>query len=342
MKAVVKKEAGYGAELSEVAIPETGQDEVMIKVKSTSICGTDFHIYSWDDWAKENIVPPQIMGHEVAGEVVKIGARVTSVQVGDFVSAETHIPCGQCYQCQTGKQHICNDLKILGVHTDGVFADYAVLKEVVVWKNDPAIPATYASVQEPLGNAIDTILAGDVAGKNVLIVGAGPAGLLATGVARAFGATKIIVSEPNQYRRNIADAMGADLMVNPLAENLEEVVSDATGGVGVDFVAEMSGHPLALNQGLRSITAGGQMALLGLPTEKVLLDLSADVIFKGIKLIGITGREMFKTWHLAARLIKEKRLDLEPVITHQFPLEQFAKGMELMQNGNCGKILLIP
>lgn len=342
MRAVVKKEPGYGAELMEKDIPEVGPEQVLIKVKSASICGTDYHIYVWNEWAKNNIKTPQIMGHEVAGEVVKVGDRVTKVKEGDFVSAETHIPCGECYQCQTGKQHICINMKILGVHTDGVFADYAVLEEVDVWLNDPAIPHAYASVQEPLGNAIDTIRAGNVAGKNILITGAGPVGLLSIGVARVFGATNIIVSEPNPYRRDIAKEMGADIVFDPTSEDLDYVVKDVTNGTGVDFVAEMSGNPVALNQGLKAITPGGSMALLGLPDDKVSLDLTGDVIFKGIKLIGITGREMFKTWHIAGRLIKEKRLDLEPVITHRFPLEDYAKGMDLMKSGNCGKIILNP
>ncbi len=342
MKAVVKREPGYGAELVEREIPAVGPEQVLIKVKSTSICGTDYHIYIWNEWARDNINPPQIMGHEVAGEVIEVGERVSKVKTGDFVSSETHIPCGKCYQCQTGNQHICRDMRILGVHTDGVFAEYALLEEVDVWLNDPAIPADYASVQEPLGNAIDTIRAGDVSGKNILITGAGPVGLLAVGVARVFGATKIIVSEPNEYRLDIAREMGADLGFNPIKEDLNQVVEEATGGIGVDFVAEMSGNPTAMNQGLKSITPGGSMALLGLPDEEVSLDFTNDIIFKGIKMIGITGREMFKTWHIAARLIKEKRLNLEPVITHQFPLEDFARGMDLMKSGNCGKIILNP
>lgn len=342
MKAVVKKDPAFGAELVEMEVPEVGPEQVLIRVKSTSICGTDYHIYIWNEWARKNINLPQIMGHEVAGEVVRVGERVKKVKVGDYVSSETHIPCGMCYQCLTGNQHICKSMKILGVHTDGVFADYALLEEVDVWPNDPLIPPAYASVQEPLGNAIDTIRAGDVSGKNILITGAGPVGLLAVGVARIFGATKIIVSEPNGYRREIAKEMGADLIVNPLKEDLEYIVKNLTSGKGVDFVAEMSGNQSALKQGLKLLTPGGRMALLGIPDQEVTLNLTSDVIFKGIKLIGITGREMFRTWYIAGRLIKEKRLDLDPVITHHFSLEDFARGMELMKSGDCGKIVLYP
>ncbi len=342
MKAIVKTKAEKGAELKEVDIPNYGPDQILIKVKSTSICGTDLHIYEWNKWAQENIEVPQIMGHEVAGEVVEVGDRVENIKKGDFVSAETHIPCGHCYQCKTGKQHICNNMKILGVHKDGVFAEYAVIDDVDVWKNDPSIPAEFASLQEPMGNAIDTIMAGDVAGKNIIITGAGPAGLISVSVAKAFGATQIIVSEPNEYRRNIALEMGADLVVNPLEEDLESIVHDKTNGIGVDFVAEMSGNEMALNQALKLITAGGSMALLGLPDNEVNIDLTNDVIFKGITLIGVTGRKMFDTWFTAKRLLKEGRVDLNPVITHEFSLEEFEKGMELMESGNCGKIILKP
>ena len=342
MKAVVKKEADYGAELMEVDIPEVGPEQILIEVESASICGTDYHIYVWNEWAQENIETPQIMGHEVAGRVVEVGDRVTKVEKGDFVSAETHIPCGHCYQCETGNQHICANMEILGVHTHGVFADYAVVEEVDVWLNDTEIAPEYASLQEPMGNAIDTIRAGDVAGKNVLITGAGPAGLISVGVARAFGAAQVIVSEPNEYRRGIAKEMGADVVVNPLEEDLDQIVHDLTDGIGVDFVAEMSGNEMALRQGLKLITPGGSMGLLGLPDGEVSLDLNNDVIFKGINLIGVTGREMFNTWHIAGRLLKQGRIDLDPVITHTFPLEDFAKGMELMKSGNCGKIILKP
>ncbi|MFW5787122.1 MAG: L-threonine 3-dehydrogenase [Halanaerobiales bacterium] len=342
MKAIVKTKPEVGAEIKEVAIPKPGPEQVLIRVKNTSICGTDYHIYKWNKWAQDNIKLPQIMGHEVAGEVIETGERVESIKKGDFVSAETHIPCGHCYQCKTGNQHICNNMKILGVHTDGVFAEYAVIEEVDVWVNDDKIPPEYASLQEPLGNAIDTILAGDVAGSNVLITGAGPAGLLAVGVARAFGATQIIVSEPNDFRRNIAREMGADKTVDPLSENIEEIVYDLTDGIGVDFTAEMSGNEKALRQGLKLITAGGRMGLLGLPDSEVSLDLNSDVIFKGITMVGITGRKMFNTWYIAKRLLQEERLNLDPVITHTFSLEEYEKGMDLMKSGNCGKIILKP
>ncbi len=342
MYAVVKEKPEYGAVYKEVEVPEIGPEQILIKVESTSICGTDHHIYKWNKWAQNNIKPPQIMGHEVAGEVVKVGTRVEKVHQGDFVSSETHIPCGHCYQCQTGQQHICSNMRILGVHQDGVFAEYAVLEEVDVWKNDPSIPKDFASIQEPLGNAIDTILPGNVAGKEVLITGAGPVGLIAVAVAKTFGATNILVSEPNKYRRELSKKMGADHVVNPIEDNLLDVVDEIFGKKGVDFMAEMSGNSTAIKDGIKAVTAGGIVSLLGLPDNEVSLDLTNDIIFKNIKVIGVTGRKMFSTWHIASNLLKGNRIDLSPVITHKFDLKDFEKGMKLMDEGNCGKIILKP
>ncbi|MFO7814529.1 MAG: L-threonine 3-dehydrogenase [Halanaerobiales bacterium] len=342
MHAVVKEKPEYGAVYKEVEIPEIGPEQILIKVESTSICGTDHHIYIWNKWAQNNINPPQIMGHEVAGEVVEVGSRVQKVKAGDFVSSETHIPCGHCYQCQTGQEHICRNMKILGVHQDGVFAEYAVLEEVDVWKTEPGIDKDFASIQEPLGNAIDTILPGKVAGKDVLITGAGPVGLISIAVARAFGATNILVSEPNEYRRDLSFEMGADHVVNPVEVNLLDAVDDYFGKKGVDFSAEMSGHPDAIRDGIKAVTAGGIVSLLGLPDDKVSLDLTDDIIFKNIKIVGVTGRKMFSTWYIANNLIKGERINLSPLITHKLPLKDFEKGMKLMDEGNCGKIILKP
>ncbi|MCF8000426.1 MAG: L-threonine 3-dehydrogenase [Halanaerobiales bacterium] len=342
MHAIVKEKPEYGAVYKEVEIPEIGPEQILIQVKSTSICGSDFHIYKWNKWAQDNIEPPQIMGHEVAGDVIEVGSRVQKVKKGDFVSSETHIPCGHCYQCETGQEHICRNMKILGVHQDGVFAEYAVLEEVDVWKTDPSINKDFASIQEPLGNAIDTILPGEVAGKDVLITGAGPVGLIAIAVANTFGAANILVSEPNEYRRNLSYEMGADHVVNPIEVNLLEAVQDIFGNKGVDFTAEMSGHPDAIRDGIKAVTPGGIVSLLGLPDDKLSLDLTNDIIFKNIKVVGITGRKMFSTWHIANNLLKNEKINLSPVITHKMPLKDFEKGMKLMEEGNCGKIILKP
>ncbi len=340
MNAVVKTEAASGAEFKEVPIPDPSPTQVLIKVKSTSICGSDYHIYSWNEWAQENISLPHIMGHEVAGEIVKTGSQVSRLQKGDFISAETHINCGHCYQCRTGKAHICQNMQILGVHTDGVFSEYAVIESRVVVKIPEELPAEFASLLEPLGNAIDSIRAGQVEGKNVLITGAGPAGLMSVAVARAFGAARIIVTEPMEYRREMALDMGADHAIAP-SQGLPKLVEDLTGGNGVDFVAEMSGKEAAIRQGLRQLTPGGKMAILGLPAGEVTMDLNNEVIFKGVEIEGITGRWMYETWYIAKRLLQQNIINLDTLVTHKLNLDEFKHGMELMEKGECGKIVLL-
>lgn len=340
MEAVVKSEAVPGAEIKKVPVPDISPTQVLIKVESTSLCGTDFHIYSWNEWAQENISLPHIMGHEVAGEVVKTGSQVSRLQTGDFVSAETHINCGHCYQCRTGKAHICQNMDILGVHTDGVFAEYAAIESRVVVKIPGEIPPQFASLLEPLGNAIDSIRAGRVEGKNVLITGAGPAGLMSVAVARAFGAAEIIVTEPMQFRKEMALDMGADHAIDP-SRGLSQLVKEITGGDGVDFVAEMSGKEAAIQQGLRQLTPGGKMAILGLPPGDVTLDLTNDVIFKGVEIEGITGRKMYETWYMAKRLLQQDVINLDTLVTHKLNLDEFKQGMDLMEKGQCGKIVLL-
>ncbi|AZR71939.1 L-threonine 3-dehydrogenase [Anoxybacter fermentans] len=340
MWAVVKTKPAPGGELIKIPIPEIGPKDVLVKVAATSICGTDFHIYEWNKWAAETIKTPQVMGHELAGYVVKVGEQVTSLKEGDFISTETHIPCLECYQCKTGRMHICQDMKIFGVHQDGVFAEYAVVPEVVAWKNDPDIPRELASIQEPLGNAIDTILTDDIVGKTVFMPGVGPLGQLGILVAKACGVGKLIVSDINPYRLERAKELGADVVLDATKDDVVETIMEITQGIGVDVVAEMSGSPIALKQGLKVLTPGGRLSLLGLFNKPVDLDLNNDVIFKGITVHGITGRRMFETWHKTAGLIKSGRVDFSRVITHTLPLEKWEEGMKLMESGNCGKIVL--
>lgn len=342
MKAVVKTRKGPGAEFIDVKIPKIAPYEVLVKVKATSICGTDLHIYDWNHWAENRIHPPQIMGHEVCGEVVEVGQNVKTVKVGDYVSIETHIPCRACYQCQTGKFEICRNLKIVGVDTNGSFAEYIAIPEIDVWKNDLSIQPELAAIQEPLGNAIDATLSEDVAGKTLAVLGCGPVGLLAIGVARVSGATTIFATDVNDFRLDIAKRMGATYVLNPQRDKIIEKVMDVTNGDGVDVVVEMSGSPKALNQGLKMVTYGGRISLLGLPARPVEVDLSNDIILKGIMIYGVTGRAMFSTWYKASRFLKSGLLDVTPVITHRFPLSEFRKGMELMAAGECGKVVFFP
>src|SRR3989440_3227318 len=245
MLAVVKPEAAPGAEIREVTVPSYGRNDVLVKVKVASICGTDLHIYEWDRWAQGRIHPPLIPGHEFCGEVVAFGNEVTSVKEGDFVSAEMHVACGKCLQCRTGEAHICQNVKIIGVDADGAFAEYVVIPESNIWKLDPEIPQEYASILDPLGHAVHSVLAGEVAAKTVAITGAGPIGLFAIAVARAVGATTIFAIEVNEHRRKIARAMKADYVIDPSKEDARGVVMQQTGGLGVDVVLEMAGHPTA-------------------------------------------------------------------------------------------------
>ncbi len=341
MKAIIKEKPGRGAKLVTVDVPkDLGSHDVLVKVYATSICGTDLHIYLWNKWAQEHIRPPQTMGHEFAGEVVAVGEEVSMVQIGDFVSSETHIPCGKCKQCRTGNMHVCQHLKILGVDMDGAFAEYIRVPEIVLWKNDPSIEHVWASVQEPLGNAVHTIFVEDVTGKNVLVTGAGPIGLLAIEVLKTAGVAKLIVSEVNSYRRELAKSIGADVVVNPLQESLVDVVKRETDGDGADVLIEMSGNEKALIDGLTSLTPAGRASLLGVYDDDVMINLNDLVIFKAIRIYGITGRKMFDTWYRVGDLLKNKKLDLSKVITHVLDFEDYEEGFHLMEEGKCGKIVL--
>lgn len=342
MKCVVKNEPKVGAELTSIEIPKIGQNEILVKVLATSICGTDYHIYSWDAWSQKRINPPKIMGHEFAGEVVKVGEKVSKVKVGDIVSAETHIVCGKCALCVTGQAHICTSTKILGVDTHGTFAEYVAIPEDNAWVNDPAIPPEYLCIQEPLGNAVHTVLSGDIIGKTIAVVGCGPIGIMAVAVAKAVGAAKVIAIEVNEYRLNLAKEIGADVVINPLEEDVVKRVLEETDSLGVDVVAEISGNPKAIQQALKYIRLGGRMAMLGIPAEDVKLDVANGIIFKGIQIHGIVGRKMYETWYQVKGLLASGNLNLDKVITHKLPLEDYEKGMELMKSGNCGKVVLFP
>ncbi|WP_409292401.1 L-threonine 3-dehydrogenase [Peribacillus sp. SCS-37] len=342
MKALVKHHRGFGAKLEMVDIPTIKEDEVLIKVKATSICGTDVHIYTWDEWSQSRVNPPYVFGHEFAGEVVEIGSKVNSVEVGDFVSAETHIVCGRCPQCLTGQYHICKNTQIIGVDTQGCFAEYVALPAGNLWKNPMDMPFDVASVQEPMGNAVHTVLAGEIAGKTVAIIGCGPIGIMAAGVAKAAGASQVIALDLNDYRLDLAKKMGATTVINSGKENPLEVIDRLTGGNGVDVVCEMSGHPAAMDQGFKMVTNGGRVSILSLPVRPVELDVTNDIVFKGITVQGITGRLMFKTWQQVSSLLASGQVDVKPMITHRFPLEDFEKGFDLMLKGECGKVVLQP
>ena len=341
MRALIKESPETNLQFKEVDFdPSLGPHDVLVRVRRASICGSDVHIYRWDKWISSRMKLPRIIGHEYTGEVVKTGELVTRVKEGDLVASETHIPCGHCYQCLTGKMHICRNMKILGFDVDGAFADYIVVPETVLWKLSEGIEPEYASVMEPLGNAVHTALVTNLSGKTVLITGAGPIGLMAIEVARVSGASLIIVSEVKDYRIKVARNIGADVVVNPLEEDLTERVMKETNGEGVDVFLEMSGKQSALIEGLRSLTNGGVASLLGIFEGDVSLNLDDLVIFKGITVYGITGRKMFETWRIVDQLLKSKKLDLSKIVTHVLDFEEWERGFELMVKGECGKVVL--
>ena len=342
MLAVVKAQAAPGADVRDVKVPEIGLTDVLVRVKVASVCGTDLHIYNWDPWAQHRIHLPLIPGHEFCGEVAAIGAEVTTVKEGDFVSAEMHVNCGKCYQCRTGEGHICQHVKIIGVDADGAFAEYVRIPESNIWKLDPAIPHEYASILDPLGNAVHTVLAGEIAAKTVAITGCGPIGLFAIAVARAVGATTVFAIEVNAYRRRIAGQMKADYVLDPTRDNVKQIVFDHTDGMGVDVVLEMAGHPDAVRTAFDIVRRGGRISLLGLTSRPVSLNFSEDIIFKGITIQGINGRRMYQTWYQMQALLKAGKLDLHPVITDRLSMKDFSKGMERLRTGEASKILLYP
>jgi len=342
MEAVVKATAAPGAEVREVPVPEFGADDGLVKVKAASICGTDLHIYEWDNWAQNRIKPPLVPGHEFCGHVAKVGKNVTSVKEGDFVSAEMHVACGKCFQCRIGEAHICQNVTILGVDGPGAFAEYVRIPESNIWKIDASIPVDYASLLDPLGNAVHTILAGEIAGRTVAVIGCGPIGLFSIAVARACGSAEVFAIEPNEHRRELAKKMKADYVLNPVTDNVKEFVMEKTDGTGVDVIAEMSGNGKAIKQGFDIVRMGGRVSLLGIPSNAVTLDLANDVIFKGAVVQGINGRLMYKTWFQMNALLKTGKLDLDPVITDRMPLRDFSKGMERLKSGESSKIIVYP
>jgi threonine 3-dehydrogenase len=342
MLAVVKPEPKPGAEVRDMPVPAIGPTDVLVKVKVASVCGTDLHIYNWDPWAQGRIHPPLIPGHEFCGHVAAVGREVTAVKEGDFVSAEMHVVCGKCYQCRTGQAHICQFVKVIGVDADGAFAEYVRIPESNIWKLDAGIPVEYASVLDPLGNAVHTVLSGEIAARSVAVVGCGPIGLFAIAVARAVGASQVFALEINAHRRKLAEKMKADLVLDPARQDVKQLILEATNGVGADVSLEMSGHPDGIRTAFHVLRLGGRVSLLGIPSKKVELDLANDVIFKGATVQGIYGRRMYETWYQMQALLKSGKLDLSPVITDRISMRDFSRGMERLKTGVASKILLYP
>lgn len=340
MKAVAKTSAEPGLDYIDAPDPMPGPNEVVVRVRATSLCGTDYHIYRWDAWAQSRIRPPRILGHEMYGEVVAVGRAVTTLRPGDLVAAESHITCGKCFQCRTGNAHVCRDYRILGVDRDGSFAEYVALPEAVCWRTHSGVPAEWACLQEPLGNSVHAVLSEDVTGHNLLVTGCGPTGLFAIAIARTAGAATIIATDVSPYRLGLAQQVGASVVLE--AERAHpETVLDLTAGEGVDAALEMSGHPQAVKLCFATVKNAGRVVLFGIPSQRVELDLANDIIFKGVRVYGITGRRLFDTWYRLSGLFRAG-LNIQPIVTHRFPLKEFKKGFDLIQTGQCGKVILVP
>jgi threonine 3-dehydrogenase len=341
MRAIRKSRPEPGLEVCQLPEPKAGSRDVLIRVRYAGVCGTDLHIADWDQWAQGRIRPPVVLGHEFAGEIVEVGSDVAAeFKVGDLVTAEGHIVCGHCRQCRMGEAHICQNTKIIGVDRDGAFADLVSVPAAnVVALN--GIPATTGAIMDPLGNAFHAVLAGNsVSGASVLVLGCGPIGCFAVGVAKAAGAALIVASDINPRRLELARIMGAHYTLDARSEDVPRRVAELTRGEGADLVLEMSGSAAAVKQAFSAVRLGGRVHLLGLPKGEVALELSSDLIFKGATVYGVIGRRMFETWHQMQSFLSSGLLDPTPVITHRFPLEAIDDALHAIRSGEAGKVIL--
>ncbi len=342
MRAILKPERAPGLEMGLVDMPSVGRRDALIKVKATSICGTDLHILNWDPWARGRIHPPIVVGHEFCGEVVDVGADVIEVKVGDYVSAESHIVCGTCVLCRTGKGHVCQNTRIIGVDRDGCWAEYIALPAMNLWENPPDMPLEIASIQENFGNAVHTAFTCDIPGRRVLVTGCGPVGLMAIAVVKAAGARAIYATDIAPYRLRLAKKMGADLALNVAEGDVVQIITEHTDGEGVDILLEMSGAAQAIGQGFQLLKYGGEAALLGLTPAPIAFDLNSFITFKGAKVYGVAGRELWGTWFRMRGLLTSGMVDLRPLITHRFALEDFEEALRVMRSGQSGKVVMFP
>ena len=341
MQALVKARPEAGAELREVPVPHPDPGEVLIRLEAVSLCGTDLHIYRWDPWAQGRLGKylPRIFGHEMAGRVVAHGSGTGAVPLGTRVAAETHLVDWTCYQCRTGREHVCANLRILGVDADGAFAEYMVLPERNAWPSEGLSPEV-AAIQEPMGNAVFATFVEDITTASVAVLGCGPIGLMAIAICRFAGASRVFATDVMPHRREMAARMGSDCVLDAAGDVVEEIRRE-TGGTGVDVVLEMSGAEAAIHQAFEMTTNGGRVSLLGLPSRPVTLDLNDAIIFRGLRVYGITGRELWRTWYKTAALLREG-LDVTPIITHRLPLARYEEAFDLLAQGVAGKVVLLP
>jgi threonine 3-dehydrogenase len=338
MLALVKVDAGPGLRLQEVPRPEIGINDVLIRVHKTGICGTDLHIESWDPWAAKTIHPPLVVGHEFVGEVAEVGSNVTDFHPGELVSGEGHVTCGRCRHCLAGQRHLCVNTVGLGVNRDGAFAEFVALPMTNVWHQAPGIDEEVAAIFDPFGNAVHTALAFDVLGEDILVTGAGPIGLMASAVARHAGARNIVISEPNAFRRELAMRMGATIAIDPRERDLKDVQRELGMVEGFDVALEMSGNATALRSAIDNMAHGGRIAILGIPTAEISLDVNS-IVFNQLTLRGIYGREMYETWY-KMRVLIQSGLDIRPAITHRFDFHEFEAAFAAARSGDSGKVIM--
>lgn len=338
MKALVKRKPEPGLWMEEVPIPSIGINDVLIRVEKTGICGTDLHIYLWDEWARRNVPLPLVVGHEFVGRIVEVGSNVRDFRPGDLVSGEGHVVCGRCRNCMAGRRVLCKETQGIGVNRPGAFAEYLALPVTNVWYHDPSLPREVQAIFDPFGNAVHTALAFPVLGEDVLITGAGPIGCMAAAVVRHAGARHVVVTDVNPYRLELARKMGATVALDARTERLADVQKRLGMKEGFDVGLEMSGSPEAFQEMLRNMCHGGKIAMLGIPGREMAIDWNL-VIFNMLTIRGIYGREMYETWYMMTVFL-QSGLDIRPVITHRFAAEEFEKGFEVMRSGLCGKVIL--
>ncbi|MGH9662634.1 MAG: L-threonine 3-dehydrogenase [Bryobacteraceae bacterium] len=341
MLALIKREGAPGMNLADAQRPSCSRHDVLIRVLKTGICGTDVHIYSWDDWARSRVHPPLIVGHEFVGRIEAVGESVEGFRPGELVSGEGHIGCGHCYFCRTGQGHICRQVEIIGVDRDGCFAEFLTLPETNVWKVRDGIPPEVAAIFDPFGNAMHTVMAQPVAGRTLGIIGAGSIGLMACKIARAAGALAVLVVEPHPHKRALALEFGAHAAYDPAQAGwLERFAKETLDSIGADVVLEISGSPAGLQSAFDIVRPGGEVALLGIPSKQVSLNLAQAIIFKGVTVRGINGRLMYETWYQCERFLMEHKIDISPLITHQLSFRDFEDAFGLLLRGEAVKVVL--
>jgi len=338
MKSLVKQKPEVGIWLQDVDVPEYGHNDVLIKIKKTAICGTDMHIYNWDEWSQKTIPVPMTTGHEFVGVIEAIGQEVNGFEIGDRVSGEGHITCGYCRNCRAGRRHLCRNTVGVGVDRTGAFAEYLCIPAVNAFKLPDDISDDIASIFDPFGNAVHTALSFDLVGEDVLITGAGPIGIMAAAICKHVGARHVVITDVNEYRLELARKMGATRAVNVMQTELSDVIEDLGMTEGFDVALEMSGVPSAVQSMLKTMNNGGKIAMLGIPPSDMAIDWN-QVIFKGLQIKGIYGREMFETWYKMVSLL-QSGLDISPIITHHFNIDDFQKGFDVMGSGKSGKVIL--